>query len=72
MTDSGIYLPESASKEKPFLYTVVAIGPWTDAKPVHVSVGDTVLCGQYSGDEVKYDGQEYKIVANEYILAKIG
>jgi co-chaperonin GroES (HSP10) len=30
-----------------------------------------VLAGQYSGDEVKLDNTEYKIVAVEYILAKI-
>jgi co-chaperonin GroES (HSP10) len=30
-----------------------------------------VLCGQYSGDEVKHDDEEYKIVAQEYILAVI-
>jgi len=30
-----------------------------------------VLAGQYSGDEVKLDNKEYKIVAVEYILAKI-
>ena len=36
-----------------------------------ITVGDKVLAGQYSGDEVKVDGQEYKIVAIEYILAKV-
>ncbi len=36
-----------------------------------VSVGDRVLAGQYSGDEIKLDDTEYKIVAIEYILAKV-
>jgi co-chaperonin GroES (HSP10) len=29
------------------------------------------LCGQYAGDDVKVDGKEFKIVAFDYILAKI-
>jgi len=30
-----------------------------------------VLAGQFSGDEVKVDDTEYKVVAIEYILGKI-
>jgi len=37
-----------------------------------IQVGDKVLCGQYSGDEVKVEDKEYKIVGIDYILAKIG
>jgi co-chaperonin GroES (HSP10) len=33
---------------------------------------DRVLCGQYAGDEVKVDGEEFKVVAFDYILAKVG
>ncbi len=36
-----------------------------------LSLGDKVLAGQYSGDEVKVDGQEFKVVSIEYILAKV-
>jgi len=72
ITKSGIYLPDSANKERPFLYEVIAIGPGKkDIDMTSISIGDTVLAGQYSGDEVKVDGEEYKIVAIEYILAKI-
>lgn len=72
VTNSGIILPESATKEKPSMYEVVAIWPWkTDRDMSGVSIGDRVLAGQYSGDEVKIEDQEYKIVAIEYILAKI-
>ena len=69
MTDSGIYLPESAQKERPFLYEVVAVGPGKKDSEISVKIWDQVLCGQYSGDEVKVDTEEYKIVAQEYILA---
>ena len=72
VTNSGIYIPDTASKERPYMYEVVAIGPGKkDLDMSGISIGDKVLAGQYSGDEVKVDGQEYKIVAIEYILAKI-
>lgn len=72
VTNSGIYIPDTASKERPYMYEVVAIGPGKkDLDMSGISIGDKVLAGQYSGDEVKVDGQEYKIVAIEYILAKV-
>lgn len=72
MTQSGIILPESSQKERPFMYEVVAVWPGkADRDMSSISVWDQVLAGQYSGDEVKFDGEEYKIVAVEYILAKV-
>ncbi len=72
VTNSGIYIPDTASKERPYMYEVVAIGPGKkDLDMSGISIGDKVLAGQYSGDEVKVDGQDYKIVAIEYILAKV-
>jgi chaperonin GroES len=38
---------------------------------MQVKIGDKVLSGQYSGDEVKVDGNEYKIVSQDYILGII-
>lgn len=72
ITNSGIILPESATKEKPSLYKVIAVWPGkADRDMSSISVWDKVLAGQYSGDEVKIEDQEYKIVAVEYILAKV-
>ena len=72
VTNSGIILPESAAQERPSMYEVIAVWPGKlDRDMSGVSVGDRVLAWQYSGDEVKLDGQEYKIVAVEYILAKV-
>lgn len=77
ITKSGIYIPETAKKEKPFMYEVVAVGPGKKDRDNNlitspVTVGDRVLCGQYSGDEVDVEGQKYKIVSFEYLLAKVG
>lgn len=72
MTKSGIYLPDWANKERPFVYEVLAVGPWKwELDMSHVSIWDKVLCGQYAGDEVTVDDESYKVVAIEYILAKI-
>jgi len=72
ITSSGIILPDSASKERPFVYEVVAVWPGkSDRDMSSVKVWDRVLAGQYSGDEVKLWELEYKVVAIEYILAKV-
>ncbi|NDK08220.1 co-chaperone GroES [Candidatus Gracilibacteria bacterium] len=70
ITKSGIYIPETANKEKPYMYEVVAIGPGKkDSDMNSVKVGNKVLCSQYAGDDIKLDGQEYKIIGIDYILA---
>lgn len=76
ITASGIILPESANKERPSLYEVIAIGPGKIDKngqeiKIDLQKGDRVISGQYSGDDVKVGDTTYKIVAYEYILAKV-
>lgn len=72
VTASWIYIPDSASKERPFMYEVIAVGPGKPDRDMSgIAVWDRVLAGQYSGDEVKIEDQEYKIVAVEYILWKV-
>lgn len=72
----GIIIPDSA-KEKPLESKVVALGTGAnDDKgnkiPFDVKVGDVVLTNKYGGTEVKFEGQEYKIVNSSDILAIIG
>ena len=71
ITSSGIYIPDWANKERPFIYEVLAVWPGKEGKSIAVQVWDKVLCGQYAGDDVKVDGKEFKIVAFDYILAKM-
>ena len=70
-TKSGIIL--AASKEKPEIAAVVAVGPGAvvDGKviPLEVKVNDKVIIAKYAGTEVKYEGTEYIIVKQEEILA---
>ena len=73
-TKSGIVLT-AASKEKPQVAVVVAVGsgePHDGAKEavaVKVKVGDKVIVSKYAGTEVKLDGEEYIIVNMGDILA---
>ncbi len=73
-TKSGIILTASA-KEKPQMAEIVAVGPGgiVEGKEVvmEVSVGDKVITSKYAGTEVKLDGQEYTILRQSDILAKV-
>ena len=76
-TAGGILLPDTA-KEKPQRATVVATGDGVRSKrdatrriPLTVKVGDEVLFGKYAGTEIKWDGDEYKILRESEVLAVI-
>jgi len=66
-TSSGIFVPETA-KEKPQTGLVVAIG---DDEEIKVSVNDKVLFAKYTGVEIKLDGQEFLLMENSDILARM-
>jgi chaperonin GroES len=71
-TAGGILLPDTA-KEKPNKGKVIAAGPGktlADGKRVALAVkkGDVVYYGKYSGTEVKFGGEEFKILREEDIL----
>jgi len=75
-TKSGIFLPETAEKEKPEQGLVIAVGQGKktdDGKiiPVSVKAGDKVLFTKYGPNEIKIDGKEYLIAREEDILAVI-
>lgn len=72
----GILLPGSA-QEKENMGEVVAVGPGKTANngsiiPMTVQVGDKVMFGQYSGQEVKDDnGDALKVMREEDIIAVV-
>ncbi len=75
MTSGGIIIPDTA-KEKPQEGEVVAVGNGRlldsgDRQPVDVAVGDLVLFAKYGGTEVTYDNNEYLILREDDILAKV-
>ena len=74
-TSGGIIIPDTA-KEKPQEGEVIAVGNGRlldsgDRQPVDVAVGDLVLFAKYGGTEVTYDNDEYLILREDDILAKV-
>jgi chaperonin GroES len=75
-TKGGIYLPDTASKERPMEGTVLAVGDGRiddngKRVPMNVKPGDRVLFAKYSGTEYKVDDVEYLIMAEKDILGII-
>lgn len=73
-TSGGILLPDTA-KEKPQRGKVLAVGEGrlTDEGkriPMTLGVGDEVLYGKYAGTEIKYQGDELKILRESEVLAR--
>ncbi|MDC2971785.1 MAG: co-chaperone GroES [Pseudomonadota bacterium] len=74
-TAGGIVLPGSAA-EKPSQGEVIAVGPGKrqdsgEQIAPDVKVGDTVIFGQYGGNEVKIDGEEYLILSESDIFGVV-
>lgn len=73
-TKSGIVLT-SASKEKPQIAEVVAVGPGglVDGKEVAitVNVGDKVIAAKYAGTDIKIEDEEYTVLHISDILAVV-
>ena len=71
----GIIIPDTA-KEKPQEGEVIAVGSGRREKgeliPLDVKPGDRILFGKYSGNDIKIDDEEYLILKEDAILAKIG
>jgi len=73
-TETGIFLPQTAEKEKPEQGKVIAVGPGkvlSSGKrlPLEVKKGDIVIFTKYSPNEVKVGEKEYLIAKEEDILA---
>lgn len=60
-TQSGIFLPDNASKEKPTQAEVVAISATTE----NINIGDTVVYTKYAGTALTLDGVDYLVLDTE-------
>jgi chaperonin GroES len=71
MTDGGLYIPDLA-KERPAQGVVIATGPgkfeYGVFQPVTTQVGEHVLFGKFSGQEVKVGVEEFLILREEDIF----
>ena len=71
----GIIIPDTA-KEKPQQGKVIATGAGKvrddgTRQPPDVKAGDVILFGKYSGQEIKFDGEDYLIMKEDEVLAVI-
>jgi len=75
ITAGGIVLPDAA-QEKPQRGVVISTGPGRlldsgNRGDLSISVGDEVIYGKYGGSDIEVDGEEYKILRETDILAKV-
>ena len=72
-TKGGIIIPDVA-KEKPVEGKVIAIGHGRILEnggitPLFLAVGDRILFGKYSGQDINVDLEDYTILREEEVLA---
>jgi chaperonin GroES len=72
----GIIIPDTA-KEKPMEGEVLAVGNGRVLEngtklALDVKVGDRILFGKYSGNEIEIDGEEVVVVREDEVLAVMG
>ena len=75
VTASGLVIPDTV-KEKPQQGEVVAVGPGRlddngKRVPMDVSAGDRILYAKYTGTEIKLDNEDYIVLNDKDILAKL-
>jgi chaperonin GroES len=74
-TVSGIVLPDTA-KEKPQRGRVLAVGPGSrddngQHVPMDLDEGDEIVFSKYGGTEIKVGADEYLILRESDVLAKV-
>jgi chaperonin GroES len=74
-TKGGIIIPDTA-KEKPQEGEVVAVGPGARDEagklvPIDLKVGDRILFGKWSGNEIKLDGEDLLIMKESDVMGVV-
>ena len=74
-TAGGIVIPDTAA-EKPSRGKVVAVGNGKvldngEVRPLELKVGDEVLFGKYSGQEVKVDDKDLLVMREDDVMAVV-
>ena len=75
-TSSGGIILSGSAKEKPSQGEGGAGGPGKvsdsgESASMNVSVGDTVIFGQYGGNEIKVNGEDYLILSEKDIFGVV-
>ncbi len=66
-TASGIIIPDSAKEKK----NIARVSGISNIENPEISVGDTVIYKEFSGNEVELDGKKFLLIQYTDILAKI-
>jgi chaperonin GroES len=74
-TKGGIIIPDTA-QEKPSQGEIIAVGPGGRDEagkllPIDLKIGNRVLFGKWSGNEIKLDGEELLIMKESDIMGVI-
>ncbi|MFA6307428.1 MAG: co-chaperone GroES [Patescibacteria group bacterium] len=70
-TKAGIILPDTVNKESRMEGKIVAIGQGDKVSKLNLSTGQKVVFSEYGGSEIKIEGQEYKILNHDDLLAVV-
>jgi len=62
VTASGIVLPASVEKEKKAQGKIVALGNGEEIQKLGLKIGDVVVFGKYSGEEIEINNEDFKIL----------
>jgi chaperonin GroES len=68
VTKGGIYIPDSAQKEKKE-GIIIAVGTFEDGKELPLKKDDHVIYGGYQSDDIEIDDEKYVFVDFKDILA---
>ena len=74
-TKSGLFLPDLV-KEVPQEGTVIAVGPGRRNEkgqriPIEIKAGDHVIYAKFSGTQYQDEAQDYYLIDDSQILAKL-
>jgi len=70
-TSSGIVLPDTIDKEKKAEGEIIALGNGEKLAKLNLKPGMKVLFKKWGGEEVKNNGEDYKILNHDDVIAII-
>jgi len=71
VTKSGIVLPDTVDKEKKTEGEIIALGEGEKLSKLNLKAGMKILFKKGWDDDIKFNGEEFKILDHDEILAVI-
>jgi chaperonin GroES len=68
-TKAGIILPDTVNKESRMEGEIVSVGNGEKVSKLDLKPGQKVVFSEYGGSEIKIEGQDYKILNHDDLLA---